>query len=99
MKIIVFGATGSVGRLFVQQSLEDGHQVTAFARNPQTLKNENEDLTLVSGDALNSTAVADAICGHDAVVITLGAGMSRKSVVRSRGTENIIAGMKRHGVK
>jgi len=98
MKAIVFGATGTVGRLFVQQALEDGHQVTAFARKPERLEIQEANLTMVSGDALNPVEVADAICGHDAVVVTLGAGLSRKSVVRSQGTANIIAGMKQHGV-
>lgn len=98
MKVIVFGATGTVGHLFVEQTLQDGHQVTAFARNPQKLNNENANLTLISGDALDRVAVANAIQGHDAVVVTLGSGMSRKSVIRSQGTANIIVGMKLHGV-
>ena len=34
MKVIVIGATGSVGALTVQQLLEEGHEVTAFARAP-----------------------------------------------------------------
>jgi len=98
MKVIVFGATGTVGRLFVQEALEEGHLVTAFARNPGKLEINSPNLTLVSGDALNGQAVVNAIGGHDAVVITLGSGKSRKSVIRSQGTANIIAGMKQHGV-
>ena len=30
MKVIVFGATGTVGRLVVESLLKDGHSVTAF---------------------------------------------------------------------
>lgn len=33
MKIIVFGATGAVGRHVVKQALEKGFEVTAFVRN------------------------------------------------------------------
>ena len=33
MKIIVFGATGSIGRQVVRQALEHGHEVTAFTRD------------------------------------------------------------------
>lgn len=36
MKVVIFGATGSVGRLMVAQALEEGHAVTAFARAPAT---------------------------------------------------------------
>ena len=38
MKVIVFGATGGVGRLAVKSLLADGHEVTAFARRPQALE-------------------------------------------------------------
>ncbi len=99
MKVIVFGATGTVGALFVQQALNDAHQVTAFARNPHKLKIEDDNLTRLSGDVMNEAVVADALCGHDAVVVTLGSGMSRKGTVRSSGTGNIIAGMKKNGMK
>ncbi|MEO1065766.1 MAG: NAD(P)-binding oxidoreductase [Pseudomonadota bacterium] len=99
MNIIIFGATGSVGSLVVKRALKDGHKVTAFARNPDKLDIENPNLTLRAGDALNAAEVENAVKGHDAVVVTLGSGMSRKSIIRSQGTRNIIAGMKKHGVE
>ncbi|MGB0506891.1 MAG: NAD(P)-dependent oxidoreductase [Pikeienuella sp.] len=98
MKTIVFGATGKIGVPAVQQILDDGHEVTAFARNPGKLSINHPKLTLHAGDATNAAAVAAAIKGHDAVVITLGSGMSRKSVIRSVGTMNVIQGMQAHGV-
>jgi len=99
MKTIIFGATGSVGRLAVTKMLEDGHQVTAFARNPGRLARNHQNLSLYAGDATNKDAVASAIAGHDAVIITLGAGSSRKSTIRSEGTMNIIQAMQDHGVQ
>jgi len=99
MKVIVFGATGTVGRLAVSRALEDGHQVTAFARRPEALESTDPNLARVAGDALSAEEVAAAVAGHDAVIITLGAGMSRKSRIRSVGTLNVIQGMQRHGVK
>lgn len=30
MNITIFGATGTIGRLVVEQALADGHDVTAF---------------------------------------------------------------------
>lgn len=98
MKVIIFGATGTIGRLVVEQALATGHQVTAFARNPQNLKLQHQSLTRYAGDASNAADVADAIKGHETVIITLGSGMSRKSRIRSFGTANIIAGMKQHGI-
>lgn len=98
MKVIIFGATGTIGRLVVEQALAAGHQVTAFARNPQNLDLQHQSLTRHAGDASNAADVADAIKGHETVIITLGSGMSRKSRIRSLGTANIIAGMKQHGI-
>lgn len=37
MKITVLGATGLTGLLVVQQALDLGHSVTAYARRPGTL--------------------------------------------------------------
>ena len=98
MKVIVFGATGQVGALAVQRMLEDGQDVTAFARAPEKLKLDHPKLTRHAGDALNTVAVAEAVKGHDAVVITLGAGMNRKSLIRSQGTLNVIQAMQTHGI-
>ncbi|RLJ59125.1 putative NADH-flavin reductase [Litoreibacter meonggei] len=99
MKTIVFGASGTVGKLAVQQMLDDGHEVTAFSRNPEKLSIDHPKLSYIAGDALSAHSVANAVSGHDAVVITLGSGMSRKSKIRSQGTLNIIQAMQRHGVQ
>ena len=97
MKLIVFGATGSVGHRLVEAALAQGHQVTAFARRPATLTLDHPDLIRRAGDVLDPAAVADAVKGHDAVLIAVGAG--RKGGVRSVGTGNVIAAMHRHGVR
>lgn len=97
MKIIIFGATGSVGRHLVDQSLADGHTVTAFARDPSALVASHPRLAHRAGDVLDPTVVLDAVHGHDAVVVALGAG--RKGIVRATGTRNIVAAMHRHGLR
>jgi putative NADH-flavin reductase len=110
MKISVIGATGGSGRAAVQWLLAAGHEVTAFARNPQRLELEHSQLRLVSGDALEASDVERAVAGQDAVVVTLGItenpvrvrllGPARTPLdVRSRGTERVIAAMRRHGVR
>jgi uncharacterized protein YbjT (DUF2867 family) len=99
MKVIVFGATGNVGKEVTQRLLEEGHDVTAFARRPHALAQKHPGLKAVAGDVLDPDSVAGAVAGHDAVVITLGAGANRKSLVRSQGTLNIIEAMHRQGVR
>lgn len=99
MKTIVFGATGTVGHLAVESILAEGHEVTAFARTPEKLGISNPSLTLVSGDAMDKSAVEAAVEGHDAVIVALGSGMSRKSRIRSVGTMNVIQAMQAHGIR
>ncbi len=98
MKVIVIGATGSIGKLAVKTLLEDGQSVTAFARHPESLKGGDVRLTRVAGDAANGQCVAQAIKGHDAVIVTLGAGSARTGTIRSAGTLNVIQAMQAHGV-
>lgn len=99
MKVIVFGATGTVGKLAVQKMLEDGHEVTGFARAPEKLAINDRKLSYFAGNATMPEIVADAIRGQDAVVITLGSGLSRKSDIRSVGTMNVIRGMQENSVE
>ena len=97
MKLIIFGATGTIGRHLVDQALSQQHQVTAFARKPDALKLVHQNLTRQPGDVLDRGAVTDAVHGHDAALIALGAG--RKGTVRSVGTKHVVEAMERHGVR
>ncbi|MEU7142297.1 SDR family oxidoreductase [Nocardia sp. NPDC046473] len=97
MKLAVFGATSTVGRLVVAQAIEEGHEVTAFTRNAAGLEQRHERLHIVEGDVLDTNSVGRAIVGQDAVLISLGAG--RKGVIRAEGTLAVLEAMARMGVK
>jgi putative NADH-flavin reductase len=97
MKVLIFGATGTVGRELVTQALEVGHTVIAFARDPSKLEIEHPSLEIIEGDVMDSAIVDRAVTGHDAVVVALGAGI--KGQLRSTGTRNIIKAMQRNGVR
>lgn len=97
MKVIVFGATGSVGREIVNQALVDGFAVTAFSRDPQRLSLQHARLQRVQGDVCDADAVRAAVAGHDAVICALGAGLH--GGLRAPGTLNIITAMQQHGVR
>lgn len=97
MKLIVFGATGSVGSQLVQQALDAGHTVTAFTRSKEKLAAiSHPGLRVIEGDVLNAQEVRDGVKEHDAVFCALGAG--RKGIVRAEGTKNIIAAMEKEGI-
>lgn len=98
MRLIIFGSTGTIGKKLVQQALEQGHTVTAFARNADKLNDvRHPNLTIYQGDVFDFQAVEKAVRGHDAVLCALGAG--RQGKVRSEGTRNIIRAMESTGVK
>jgi putative NADH-flavin reductase len=110
MKIAVIGATGGSGRAAVDWLLAGGHEVTAFARQPERLTQKSDRLRLVGGDALALSDVERAVQGQDAVVVTLGITENPLRVrllgprktplcVRSRGTEQVITAMRGHGVR
>ncbi len=100
MKVIIFGATGTIGNHLVEQSLVKGHEVSAFSRNIYKQEEINHaNLKKVEGDVLNPTDVQNAIIGQDVVIIVLGAGKSLKGTVRSIGTETIVEAMKKNGVQ
>jgi len=99
MKVIVFGATGTIGQLVVKNCLRDGHKVTAFARHPEKLNIQNPNLTLHSGDATKIDDVTEAMVGADTIIITLGAGKSRKGTIRSKGTLTVIQAMQKLGIR
>ncbi|MEV6137227.1 SDR family oxidoreductase [Nocardia sp. NPDC051990] len=97
MRIAVFGATSTVGRLVVEQALEQGHEVTAFTRNAASVQQRHERLQVVEGNVLDTSSVERAVAGQDAVLISLGAG--RKGVIRAEGTRAVLEAMDRTGVK
>ncbi|MEW6195570.1 MAG: SDR family oxidoreductase [Bacteroidota bacterium] len=98
MKLLIFGATGTVGKQLILQSVAMGHEVTAFARYTEKLNDfGHKNLNIFKGDVLDASAVEKAVKGHDAVFCTLGAG--RKGDVRAKGTLNIIRAMEKTGVK
>lgn len=47
MKLIIFGATGRTGIELVSQALDEGHRVTAFARNPKAMNIQHAELMVM----------------------------------------------------
>ena len=97
MKIVVFGASGGTGRELVQQGRAQGHEVTAFVRNPASLTG-GDKLRVVVGDARDGKAVAAAIPGQDAVLSALGGGLGDDSLL-PEAMGHILAAMKQEGVR
>ena len=98
MKLCVIGATGGVGRHFVEQALGEGHEVTAFVRTPSKLDLKHASLHLVQGDVMDTRSLAHAVRGQDAVVCSLGSASLKKNTLRSEGTRHVVEAMTQAGV-
>ena len=72
MRILVLGASGSIGRLLVTQALARGHAVTALVREPARLPLAHVDLRTLTGSVLDADSLEEAIEGQDAVISALG---------------------------
>jgi putative NADH-flavin reductase len=93
MNIALFGATGTVGQLVIEQALEAGHTITAFSRNPDKLTRTHKKLRSFKGDVLDYQSVLDAVRCSDAVICALGMPILNNDKIRSRGTKNIVEAM------
>lgn len=100
MKLSVFGSTGGTGLALLQQALQRGHQVLAFARDPQKISISDPRIKVLRGDVLDVQSVQLAVAGAEAVISALGVRLGQApGTVRSDGTRNIVNAMLNAGVK
>lgn len=98
MRLLIIGSTGGTGRELIDQALEQRHEVTALARNPERLEIKHHNLHTMKGDVTDPHAVEQAVAGQDAVLCALGTSVIRKNTIQSDGTRNIIHSMQQNGV-
>ena len=69
MKILILGATGSLGSYVIDELLkEEGTQLRLYARNPAKVEKFKSDrVEVIKGDVLDEGALKDALDGVDAV--------------------------------
>jgi nucleoside-diphosphate-sugar epimerase len=107
MKVLVVGASRGSGAAAVSALAEQGHLVTAFARTASPVA---EGVRVIIGDVFDRDALAKAVIGQDAVVVTLGISdnpfgvrMLRRAKtpleVRSAGTARIVEAMRANDVR
>ena len=68
MKIFLSGATGFVGRHLILRLLRDGHEITAWVRNPSKASLSLGGEVSIAGGADSYELPPDALDGFDAVI-------------------------------
>jgi uncharacterized protein YbjT (DUF2867 family) len=92
--VLVVGATGSIGRLVVAESLAQGYSTRALVRDPGKAQQLPADVQIVVGDVTQPNTLPAAVDGADAIVLTLGsdgAGRVGAETVDYGGVRNILA--------
>ena len=64
MKVLIIGATGATGQILMREALEQGHEVTALARDPSAVAPEDPRLRVLQGNALDVSSVEAAMLGE-----------------------------------
>ena len=97
-KIALFGGSGKTGQAFIPQALEAGHQIKALARTPAKISQASPNLTVIEGDVLIPSDVAEVVADADVVVSLFGQVKGSPKDVQTRGTQHIVEAMQQHGV-
>jgi putative NADH-flavin reductase len=101
MHVVIFGATGFVGRAILKATLAQNHDVTILVRNRESVLLEHENLTIVEGNVLSRKAVWAILKKKDIVIQCLGVGGKgdgKPTNFVSYATEIIIEGMERNNI-
>jgi uncharacterized protein YbjT (DUF2867 family) len=93
MTVLVVGATGSIGRLVVEEALQQGYAVRALVRTASKARQLPREAQVVLGDVTRPETLADAVDGVDAIVFTLGSdggGKVGAETVDYGGVRNVL---------
>lgn len=96
MKILVVGATGSIGSLVVEEALRQGHSVRALVRSPEKGRRLPAKAEIIIGDLTRPDTLAKVVEGVDGIVFTHGSdggGKAGSEAVDYGGVRNVLAAL------
>ena len=102
MTVLVVGATGSIGRLVVDEALRQGHVVRALVRTTNKARQVNAQAQVIIGDVTRPDTLRDAVDGVDAIVFTLGSnglGKAGAEAVDYGGVRNVLGALDSQNVR
>jgi putative NADH-flavin reductase len=102
MKLVIFGATGFSGQAILKLAISKGFQVTVLIRNKSAITIQNENLTVIQGNVLDSDDVKKVLENQDAVIQCLGVGGKgdgKPTTFISDATKIIVEEMEKQQIK
>jgi uncharacterized protein YbjT (DUF2867 family) len=96
MKVLVVGATGSIGHLAVEEAIRQGHTVRALVRDTKKARRLSAGTDVVVGDLTHVETLAAAVDGVDAIVFTHGSdggGKAGAERIDYGGVRNVLTAL------
>jgi putative NADH-flavin reductase len=103
-KVLVIGASRGIGLETAKAALRAGHSVRALARSAASIPIQDAGLEKITGDALDSDTIRNALKDVNVVVQTLGVDISPRAIFErttlfSQSTRILVDAMKGAGIK
>jgi len=101
MKVALIGASGFVGKAILNELVSRGNKVVAIARDTAKIESNDDLVTKIAVDVLETEKLAAALKGADAVVSAFNAGWTNPNLYNDtvEGANAIQAAVKASGVK
>ncbi|MDL2335296.1 MAG: NAD(P)H-binding protein [Chloroflexota bacterium] len=101
MRVLIFGASGNIGRHVREEARAAGHELVLFTRDPAGLEPVQAGETVVAGDIADPAAVERAVQGAEAVISVLGPTTNSADQVQlfEAFAKALVAAMKRSGAR
>jgi uncharacterized protein len=96
VNICIFGATGRVGTIILENALSNQHTVQALVRDPEKHNRQAAGLKVTAGNVLNETDLANSLTGSDVVISALN---TDGTTTLSESMPLIIKHIKKQGIK
>ncbi len=92
MKLMIFGASGGIGRQLLEQASAAEHTVAAFTSQASKLISHGR-VMVYEGDVQNVAHCTEALSdfGPECIAITLGGPTNHGTPIRAQATQNIIS--------
>ncbi|MBT8055508.1 MAG: NAD(P)H-binding protein [Gammaproteobacteria bacterium] len=101
LHVLVYGASGNIGRHIVDEALARGHLVTGVTRDPSRIKRRHPGFSVVQGDILEPNSIRSLIADRDIIVISvrgiLGNSEDPEDAVALRGLRAVVETVRESG--